>query len=349
MVDIARGLAERGLPVELLLIRAEGPFVEHVPSNVGVVDLGARRALTCLMPLIRYLRRRRPSVMLATLPEASIVAMLACTFGPTRVPVIVRRASNLSMEYGSGNAKMRLTLRIERLFLPTVRAVVVNSPGVAEDLKKHVPAISHLVSVISNPVVWADHQRLAALPVDGEWFNDPRTPVVLSVGRLAPPKDLVTLLHAFADIAKSRPARLVVLGEGPQRGDLTRLASRLGVRRIVDFAGFVLNPFAFMSKAHVVVLSSRYEGSPNVLIQAMACGTSVVSTDCPSGPREILEDGKWGALVPVGDVEAMAAAIVEVLEHPTDPGTLVARASEYNAESSIDAYLRLIHGASEGS
>ncbi|MCE2424531.1 MAG: glycosyltransferase [Pseudomonadales bacterium] len=347
ILDIARGLAERGVPADLVLVRAEGPYLDLLPGHVRLVDLAARRALTSLVPLISYLRKRNPDVLIITLPETNVVGMMARWLSKVKVPVILRRASNFTMEYTHGSPKMRLTLLIEKLFMPAATAIVVNSPGVAEDLRRRVPLAARLVHVIHNPVVWGDHRQKSALPVEHHWFDDAHVPIILCVGRLSPPKDLATVLHAFARLVSSRPARLVVLGEGPQRAELIQLAATLGIARNVDFAGFKVNPFAYMSKARMVVLSSRYEGSPNVLIQAMACGTPVVSTDCASGPREILEDGRWGALIPVGDSAAMATAIVHALDHPCDRGALISRANDYDAESSIDAYLDLITRAAK--
>ena len=182
----------------------------------------------------------------------------------------------------------------------------------------------------------------AAMPVEHPWFGDTGVPVVLSVGRLAPAKDHATLLRAFARVVSSQPARLVILGEGSERGNLLRLAEQLGISEHVDLPGFQVNPFAYMARSRLLAHSSQYEGSPNVLVQAMACGTPVVSTDCDHGPREILEGGKWGRLVPVGDAEAMAEAILETLRDPIEPEVLVSRASVYSAEASVDRYMEVL-------
>ena len=158
-------------------------------------------------------------------------------------------------------------------------------------------------------------------------------------------KDQATLLRAFAGVIRSRPARLVVLGVGPEREKLLELAKSLNVSQLMDLPGFEVNPFAYMSKSKVFVLSSRYEGFPNVLVQAMACGTPVVSTDCRSGPREILEDGRWGHLVPVGDWRTMSEAILGTLDNPVPSDRLIARASDFSADASIDLYLEVLTGS----
>lgn len=346
MLDVARGLAERGLPAHLVLVRAEGPYMELLPAAVRVVDLGARRALTSVLPLVRYLRSEAPSVMVATLPQASIVAFLASRLARADVRLVIRRASHFTMEYVNSGLKHRFVMLLEKAILPIVDAVVVNSSGSAEDLRRRLGSTT--VEEIHNPIVWPEHAALGSVPVDEQWFDDPTLPVVLSVGRLVEAKDQAMLLRAFAQVVEARRARLVLLGEGPERTNLVEMTKRLNITRAVEFAGFRVNPFAYMSKASVCAVSSRYEGSPNVLIQAMACGTPVVSTDCPSGPREILQDGKLGALVPVGDANALAAAIIRAFDEPGDPDGLVARAKEYDAESSIDAYLSLISRVAQG-
>lgn len=149
-------------------------------------------------------------------------------------------------------------------------------------------------------------------------------------------------MRAFAEVTKVRPARLVILGEGPDHERLLGVARSLQIGHLVDFAGFQTNPFAYMARAAAFVLASLYEGLPNVLIQAMACGTPVVSTDCPSGPSEILEDGKWGELVPVGDWRALAAAILRTLDAPIDRHALIARAGVYDGAAGVDRYLQLL-------
>ena len=154
--------------------------------------------------------------------------------------------------------------------------------------------------VVPNPVPHDDVAAMAAAPLDHPWFDEPGVPVILSAGRLVGQKDFSTLIRAFAQVVKSRPARLVILGEGRERGALAALARELGVAEGVDLPGFVANPFAWMARARVFAVSSIYEGLSMVLVEAMACGTPVVSTDCPHGPRELLEDGRWGRLVPVG-------------------------------------------------
>ncbi len=342
MLDVARGLAQRGLPVDMALVQAKGPYLDLLPGGVRLIDLDSRRCLTSLPRLLRYMRRERPRLLISTLPEANTVALIARRALGGRVPVAARRANTFTMEYANAALKDRVTLRLERRLLSSADVVVVNSHGVADDLKRSAPAISRQVHVIHNPVVWPDHAEKAMAPVKHPWFGGAGPPVVLSAGRLTPTKGHATLLEAFAELVKSRPARLVTLGEGPERGRLLELARKLGIERSVDFPGFQVNPFGYMARAKVFALASTYEGFPNVLVQAMACGTPVVSTDCASGPREILEGGRWGRLAPVGDHHALAKAMLETLDAPIAPDLLVSRASAYSAEASIDRYMEII-------
>ena len=342
MLDIGRLLACRGVAVDLVVIRAEGPYLEILPEDVRLVDLKSRRVITCLVKLLRYLRRERPRTLFATMETAVLVALIAKVSFARSVRVVVRQANTYSALFAHASFKDRMILRVLKVLMPRADGVVANSNGSADDLGRSVPGVAGRVQVVPNPVVTPELREQAALPVEHPWFGDTGVPVVLSVGRLAPVKDHTTLLRAFARVVWSQPARLVILGEGPERGNLLRLAEQLGIAEQVYLPGFRVNPFAYMSRSRLLAHSSRYEGSPNVLVQAMACGTPVVSTDCEHGPREILEGGKWGRLVPVGDAEAMAEAILETLRDPIEPGLLVSRASAYSAEAAIDRFMQVI-------
>jgi len=197
--------------------------------------------------------------------------------------------------------------------------------------------------VIYNPVVSPELYEKADAPLEHPWFRSNQPPVILGVGRHYPQKGFDTLLRAFARVRQETPARLVILGEGPERPNLERLASELGVAADVDMPGFDPNPFRYMKRAGVFVLSSRYEGLPNVLIQAMACGCPVVSTDCPNGPAEILDGGRYGALVPVDDVEAMARAIVRALLGQVAPAP-ADWLEQFRVEVVAEQYLRVMLG-----
>lgn len=340
-VRIAEGLAGRGLRTDLLLTKAEGYYLGSVPEDVRVIDFGAWHTVTSLPRLLGYLRRERPDVLIAVLRSSIAVALIAKRFFAPGVATVALQQTELSGEFGDGGFASRMLMRVMERLLPSADAVVAVSHAVADDLRRRAPAASRLVRTIRNPVVGPELAGKAAEPVEHRWFGDPETPTILSVGRLDIQKDYFTLLRAFTALSESRPARLLILGEGPDRDRLTALARRLGIAERVDMPGFVSNPLACMARAQVFVLSSRFEGLPTVLIEAMACGVPVVSTDC-AGAGEILEGGKWGRLSPVGDPRALARTIAETLDNPLAPEVLVARAGAFSRETAIDRYMDLV-------
>ena len=345
MLDISDALVERGVPVHLVLVKAEGHYRNLAPDSVRLIDLNSHRTAASLFRLVGYIRREQPSALLSTLPQANVIALVAKLMLRGHLRVVTRIANTYSEEITIGSFKHRQALRLLKLLLPMADSIAAVSQGVADDLSVLIPSISHKIATIYNPVVRAEIVEQAVAPVSHSWFEAECVPVILSAGRLTTVKDHATLLKSFAEVTRSKPARLVILGVGPERANLLEMADRLDVARHVDLPGFEANPFAYMSKSKVFALSSRYEGFPNVLVQAMACGTPVVSTDCRSGPSEILEDGKWGRLVPVGDWRAMAKAIIETMDSPIPPHRLISRASVFSADASIDRYLELLTGS----
>lgn len=344
MLDIGRGLANRGFVVDLVLMQSAGPYLEDVADSVRVVDLNTTGLPSTLPALMNYLRRRRPSLLLSTLPTCNAAALLARVQLRGDLPVIVRQASHFSTDHATRALRGRIALTVERALWRFADAVVANSCAVACDLKRIAPQISHRVRVIRNPVVWPGLRAQAAEAVDHPWLREDDVPVVLAAGRLSPVKNHAALLRAFALVAVERTARLVIIGEGAERDRLLASARELGIADKVDLPGFQRNPFAWMARARVFVMSSLFEGAPNVVVQAMACGTTVVSTDCPGGTREILGDGAWGALTPVGDHGALAAAISDAMDNPKAPWELIERANDFSAESSINGYEDAIAG-----
>ncbi|MEY6432695.1 glycosyltransferase [Thioalkalicoccus limnaeus] len=347
MLNLAGGLAARGRPVDLVLARASGPYLDQVPSGVRVVDLDRGRVLAALARLTFYLRHTRPRALLAAMDHANIVALWARDLAGTGTRCLVSVRSNLSAETLNGRGlAARAMPRLARTFYRRAEAVVAVSRGVAADLGRHLRIEPSRLHVIHNPVVTPDLPTMAAAAPPHRWFaEDACRPVLLAAGRLVAQKDFPTLIRAFARVRAHHPARLVILGEGPERRSLERLTHELGVATDVDLPGFQPNPFGFFRSAALVVCSSAWEGLPGVLIQALACGTPVVSTDCRDGPREILEDGRLGRLVPVGDSLALADAILATLTAPPARAPLIARAADFALEPITDLYLALLEGS----
>ena len=343
VLNVATALARRGYSVDLVLGSPKGSYMDQLAGELDVVSLKCRKTIFGVLPLGRYLMRRRPDVLMSATETANIVAVAATRWAPGRpVRTVLRQGNTFSTVRSATPGARRLLFPLLRWALRRADAVVAVSSGVAGDLARHVLRADQGAWVIPNPVLREQVVADAALPAAHAWLQDDTSPVVLAVGRLVPEKDYPTLLAAFARVAQARRVRLVILGDGRERERLTTLARRLRIAEVVDMPGFQRNPYAYMARAHVVVLSSRSEGMPNVLVEAMACGTPVVSTDCPHGPREVLADGKWGKLVPVGDSEAMSAAILQTLDEVPDRESLGARARCFSLKRAVDAYERVL-------
>lgn len=342
MVLLANGLAKHGHLVDLVLAKAEGPYLSDVHSDVRIVDLACRRVALSLPGLIRYLRRERPAAMLSALNHANVIACLAYRLARVPMRLMISEHNTLSMSHPQ-NARGRLVPWLMRLVYPWADGVVAVSQGVADDLVHTLGIDASRVKVIYNPVVDDALLVKAKQPLEHPWFKQGEPPVVLGVGRLTEQKDFEKLIRAYALVRAKRVVRLMILGEGKLRLQLETLVSQLGLKDDVALPGFVDNPFVYMARAAVFVLSSRSEGLPTVLIEAMACGAPVVSTDCPSGPREILEGGKWGLLVPVGNVSTLAQAMALTLDEFEGPD-VKRRAMDFRADLAVQKYLRLMLG-----
>jgi glycosyltransferase involved in cell wall biosynthesis len=372
MVTLAGAFRERGHRIDLVLARAVGNFFDEIHPGVRVVDLGVRTLLPALPVLLRngadgramlpallppapprvlgaipalerYLRDERPDAMLSALNYSNLAALWArrLSGAPTRLVVSERNTLSVRARRSSERSLRALPAMIAR-FYPWADAVTAVSDGVADDLAQVSGIPRAAITTTWNPVVSPAIATAAAQPLDHPFFRDGEPPVVLGAGKFRPQKDFATLLDAFARLRQARPARLVLLGEGPEEGALRTRARRLGVSADVSFEGFVANPFAYMARAAVFALSSAWEGLPAVLIQAMACGCPVASTDCPSGPAEILAGGALGPLVPVGDAEALAGALQRLLSAPTDRERLRRRAEEFSVERVAGRYLSVL-------
>ena len=334
---------ERVAAVPRPLVSTPAPWRVRYP-RAALVSRVRRKQLPLLMStrlprwaagIAAYVDREQPSALLAM----NILAVAAATMAASLVRRPPRVVAALHDVFRSGRL-----LRRARSSYPYADAAVGVSRGVAAELAG-IPGMSHdRIHTIYNPVLSPDLDRKALESAGHPWIDDPVRPVVLAIGRMKKVKDFSTLLSAFARLLAQRPAKLIVLGEGRLRPKLLSLAQRLRIAEHVDFPGFVKNPYAYLSRADLFVLSSRYESLSNVLIEALACGCPVVSTDCPVGPREILEGGRFGALVPVGDPEALAAAMARALDEPPRRDALRERASFFSVDRAVDRYEELLLG-----
>jgi len=271
------------------------------------------------------------------------VAVMARDLTRARSRIICTVHNTLSHEMAHATKrKIKAQAVVDRRFYPRADAVVTVSHGAEEDLVKTLGLPDKNFTTIYNPVVSEHLEKQAAEPLNHSWFRDGGPPVLLAVGGFKVAKDHETLLKAFALVRAERPVRLLLLGEGKLREELSRLAEDLGITEDLQMPGFVDNPYQYMARASLFVLSSVFEGLPTVIIEALACGCPVVSTDCPSGPKEILENDRYGTLVPMGDVPAMAGAILQSLDSAQEKSVLISRGKDFSVKSATKKYLALI-------
>jgi glycosyltransferase involved in cell wall biosynthesis len=339
---LANGLASAGVEVHLVVIQATGAYLGSLSPSVQLVDLKQTSVSRAVPGLARQLRRVRPTALLAGLSHANVVAAIAHRVSGSRARLVLTEHAHLSSVLRQyRDVQTRMTQWLMRFSYPWADAVVSVSEGVKADLRHHVRIREDRSLVIYNPVVEPGLAARSAMTPSHPWLLGGDVPVVLAAGRLTPQKDFANLLEAFAVLRCSRGARLLILGEGELRDELLSQARRLGIAEDVSLPGFEVNPYAAMRAAQVFVLSSAFEGMSYVLVEAMACGTRVVSTDCPSGPSEVLEGGRWGPLVPVGDPHALAGAICRALDNPSPPDVRM-RAADFSVERAVTAYARVL-------
>lgn len=338
MLTLAGGFADRGLTVDLVVARVEERYLSRIPDAVRLVELGGKGVLASLPDLVRYLRAQAPAVLLSAMDHANLVALWArwLARAPTRVYVSVHAIISQETRNSPRWADRLIPFLIRR-FYPWADGVIAISRGVAEDFAATVAPRNIPVRIIYNPVVTPQISEKAREPLDHPWFTPGEPPVVLGVGRLHKSKDFATLIRAFAQARRMRPARLIILGGGEEMPNLDRMVDRLDLRDVVSLPGFVDNPYVYMARAALLVLSSEWEAFGNVLVEAMALGTPVVATDC-HGPKEILKDGALGRLVPRGDAETLAGAIGDALAAGR-PNPSRKDLAAYTATHGIEQYL----------
>lgn len=344
-LNIARALTERGFTVDIILGEASGEYLKNVPASIRVLGLGKSRPFLAIPALVKYLKYERPTVLFSTIINANIAALIAQRLSGVSIRCVVREASTLSIDLAHSSAFNRFLIpRLVSWLFPRAYAIVAPSHGVADDLAKVTGLSRQSIQVIYNPVVTEILMAQARQPIGHRWLQAGGIPVIIGMGRLTRQKDFETLIRAFARMKKAVPARLIILGEGEDRDNLGGLCRDLDIEDDVDFVGFVSNPYAFLSRAALFVLSSRWEGLPGALIEALACGAKVISTDCPSGPREILDDGIYGQLVPVGNDAVMATAMLKALTGKFNAAAPSEQISRFEAKHNIDRYLDLLTG-----
>lgn len=342
MISLMNTLLSKGFQVDLLLNKGSEPDLAELHPAVRIVEVEHKGLASRVFSLSNYLRRDHPEVLLTNREYANRAAVLARNLAHSSTRVIFRVGTTLSLDLSRRSILKRLLRRRAiGYFYPRADSLIAVSHAVAADTAA-VTGVPLTRIHVAYPFVMPQIARYAQEPVEHPWFAAGEPPVVLAVGRLVRAKDFPTLVRAFAMVRDRRSCRLVILGEGKERLGLMRLADQLGVKGDMDLPGHADNPFAYMDKARLLVLSSSREGCPNVLVEALAVGVPIVATDCESGPREILQNGRYGQLVPVGDTVALAEAILETLEHPPERAFLQNAARLFRPEIGAKVYLEAV-------
>ncbi len=324
---------QRGYDVTLIVQQLSGALRAQVPAGARLVCLDRQRISTSVAPLAGVLRVLKPAFLISSLDHNNLAALVAGRLSRTRTRVIVCQHNALSAEAALGWRYCAMPY-LYRLLAPLAANIVAVSAGVADDMAMVTGIARRRIAVISNPVVRDGAADAAPAPVH-PWLLDRGSPVFVFAGRLTAQKNPLMLLEALAHHAQNAQARLIVMGEGPLRDALAARAEVLGLSQRVVFAGFVADPQPWFAAAHALVLCSRYEGFGNVIVEAMACGTPVIATDCPHGPAEILNGGEFGVLVPNGDADALAHAMALDLRERFPATMLRQRAATYDVDSCV--------------
>ena len=341
-LNLMPALAALGYAPFLVVGCRRGSLWPAVPPGTDVVCLESESWSGMLLGLQRLLRARRPDVLIASMGRCNMLALWARALTGVKTRIVIREHVVISALAALAGGRAAFTPLFYRLFAKWADAIVAVSDGVADDMARlaHVPRTQ--VQVIYNPVLTPLFETQLAGDVDHPFFAPDGPPVFLGVGRFEPQKDFATLIRAFALLRQSRPGKLLLIGEGTLRAELEVLCRRLNIESDVAFLGFREDRLLYMRRASVFVLPSLMEGFSNVVVEALAAGTQVVSTDCPSGPRFVLEDGRYGTLVPVGDAAAMARAMGDAVDNPRPMDEGRRRALAFTAARAAKKYAKLI-------
>lgn len=338
-LSLIEGFLDRGHEVDLVLLRAAGELMGLLPAKARVVELKVDRIRRSIGPLASYLKRQQPDALLAMMWPLTVVAVLARMLARSTARIAVSDHGILSSHFAGKPAIMSGLRLSTKLFYPRADSRIASSEAIAADLGRLSGLERGSFRVIHNPVLVPPGPIATDEEAQSLWAGaDAR---ILAVGALKPEKNYRLLIEAFAALPNKRSARLAIIGEGQLRPELEALSARLGVADRVLLPGYRANPWPFYASADLFVLSSRSEGFGNVLVEAMAAGLPIVSTDC-GGPREILGDSKWGTLVPVGDRDSLARAMERALDATIDRDGLKARAGQFGPDRAVDAYIELL-------
>jgi len=351
LVNLAQGFAMMGTNLDFVVKNAGSSYLESLPPEVKLVELDSYQRNDQKKATIQYLMEKKPSAILSSKEENNLLAVRSRIKSGSSTKIVLRASTNISAQYRSKHRnplKHWITTKRMKEAYSAADSIVAVSQGVAEDVNRITGIPLRKIHVINNPVAGPSLYDKASAPVHHPWFNETGVPVISGIGRLGNAKDFETLIRAFSKVRAKLDCRLFILGEGRQHSRLKQLSVDLGLENDIELPGFVANPYCFLARSSLFVLSSRWEGSPNTLTEALALGVPVVSTDCDSGPREILQDGRYGPLVPVGNPDLLAEAIFRTLAEPPDSEKLKEAVEGYTYLNSAEHYLGILKGIETG-
>ena len=347
-LNLVNEFAARGVRCDLVLVNAEGELLAEVNPEVNKVPLAKGRTLYSVFALRRYIKKIKPQVVIAGQTHVQLMTLMARKRTLSHIPVILNEHSTFSTNNSGTTLKGRLIKRLAKHYFSRADSIIAVSEGVKQDMLDQFPFLSPLIDVIYNPVVGNSLYEKSNLKVQMPWEENHSIPVILAVGRLVQDKDYQNLIHAVAIVRNDRRVRLMIIGDGPEKESFMQLSEQLKFDEDINFYGTTNNPYALMKQADIFVLSSKREGLPMSLIEALACGCRVVSTDCVSGPSEILKGGKYGRLVPVGDKSALVSALLCSLDEKTDHHLNDEAIQPFLVKTVCDKYSRLILSLMKG-
>lgn len=343
-IMIANGLADEGKPVDLVVGNANGPYGDLISKNVNVVDFKTSRLLFALPQYSKYLFQRKPRLVLSSLGHANVATVILAKLITPKTKTVISIHNSLKTPSEKKNFApfYQIVKRLHSTIVNQADHIITVSQGIRTQILDLYRISPSKVTAIYNPLDVKHIEKMSTQNAGHGWLDDGSLPVIIGVGRLTEQKNFDLLIRAFSKVKEEVPSRLVILGEGEDRELLERRVQELQLSDNVLMPGFVDNPFAWIQKSTVFAMSSGWEGLPGVLLEALACGTQVVSTDCETGPYEILEGGKWGKLVGVGDRDGLSQAIIEVLQQRESVDTKL-RALDFDKEHSVAHYTEVLN------
>ena len=340
-IHLTKEFIARGYSVDFVLMQVHGELLGSRPVGSQVVDLNAPRVRHALLPFVRYLKKEKPDAIIVAMWPLTIIGVLAHRIAGCPGKLLLSDHNYLpSTPYGKGVSGLIMKITMQ-LFYPFADAIVAVSQGVKETVAHLSGMDLEKIDVIYNPIRLEHNPQSKVDASIEKWWRQAELKLI-AIGSLKAQKDFDTLIRSFAKVRNVKDVKLLILGEGPERQALEKLVVELGLKDSIMLAGFKSDPYPYLEVADLFVLSSRYEGFGNVIVEALACGTPVIATDCKAGPSEILDGGKYGVLVPVGDPEALSKAIIDGTCNAPDQQILTNRAKMFSVERAAENYLKLL-------